>query len=85
MWLSCKKIFYLKKNMQFLTCEECDFMVHKNSALITNFPGAVTYMLETCDEWDPILHKCEEYDLWRIRFYTAAWVLTISNISISEC
>jgi len=52
--------------MQFFTCEECDFMVHKNSALITNFPGAVTYMLETCDEWDPILHKCEEYDLWRI-------------------
>jgi len=21
---------------------------------ITNFPGAVTYMFETCDEWDPI-------------------------------
>jgi len=29
-------------------------------ASITKFSGAVTYMLETCDKWDPILHRCKE-------------------------
>ena len=36
--------------MQFLTCEECDFMVHNKPTSITNFPGAVTYIFKTYDE-----------------------------------
>jgi len=35
-------------------------MVHKRLAPITNVPGAVTYMFEKCDEWDPIFPSCYE-------------------------
>jgi len=34
-------------------------MAHKNPASITNIKGAVTYMFETCDEWDPVFPSCE--------------------------
>ena len=45
-----KKYVFVKTIMQCLTSEEADFMVHKKTMLVTNFPGAVTYMFETCDE-----------------------------------
>jgi len=50
----------LIKIIHFLTCEEFDFMVHKKPASITNFPGAVPYMFETCDESDSIFPSYEE-------------------------
>ena len=45
-----KHYFFVKKIKKCLTCEECNFMAHKNPASITNIKGAVTYMFETCDE-----------------------------------
>ena len=67
--------------MQSLTCEECDFMVHKKNDVDNKFPSSCD-MFETCDEWDPIFPSCEEEgpilyrweekDLGRIRSYKAS-------------
>jgi len=52
--------------MQCLTCEECDFICTlKKTTSITNIPRAVTFMFETCDEWDPIF-RWEDCYLGRI-------------------
>ena len=59
-WLSCQTWLGVIQIMHILICEEYDFMIHKTPASITISPRAVTYMFETCDEWDPIFPSCEE-------------------------